>query len=197
LISSVLFGGVRPTWAQKQEVGLTLGGLLPSDHTSASTSFTLGSGIALQADYEYRIWSANTFSLYIGAHFLASPQRTIDSRNPGLTHDIASLYVTPGIMVKFFPLRRVIPWASIGGGYGDYEQSRTTLNGQPNPAPRQLGRGVLQFGGGVDVPVWRFVALRGEVRDFYTGSAAFNTPYSGGQHNVVVGGGFVLRFGGR
>ena len=34
----------------------------------------------------------------------------------------------------------------------------------------------------------------GVPRDFYTGSPSVNLTLSGGQHNVVAGGGFVLRF---
>jgi hypothetical protein len=37
--------------------------------------------------------------------------------------------------------------------------------------------------------------LRGEVRDFYTGQPRLNIVRSeSGQHNVIVSGGFVLRF---
>ena len=53
------------------------------------------------------------------------------------------------------------------------------------------------YGGGVDIPVWRFIAFRGEARDFYTGNAAYNASLSSGQNNVVISGGFVLRFGGK
>ena len=46
-----------------------------------------------------------------------------------------------------------------------------------------------------DVHVWRFVALRGEARDFYTGSPNYNiASISGGQHNIVATGAFVIRW---
>ena len=71
-----------------------------------------------------------------------------------------------------------------------------TLAGNPNPAPRFTHGTTLDFGGGVDVKLWRFVGLRAEARDFYSGNPSFNVePSSSRQHNVVVGGGFVLRFG--
>jgi hypothetical protein len=79
---------------------------------------------------------------------------------------------------------------AIGGGYADYEQSTTEINGQRNPASRELARGVFDFGAGVDVRVWRWVALRGEARDFYSGSPDYNVAsLSGGQHNVFAAGG--------
>ena len=81
----------------------------------------------------------------------------------------------------------------MGGGYADYEQSLTRIDGRPNQASRELARGVFDFGAGLDVHVWRFVALRGEARDFYTGSPNYNiSSISGGQHNVVATGAFVL-----
>jgi len=43
--------------------------------------------------------------------------------------------------------------------------------------------------------VWRFLALRGEVRDFYTGTPDYNLRITGRQHNVVAGAGLVLRWG--
>ena len=185
-------------FAQKQEVGLTLGGFASADRTSTNgIQFNVGSGIALQADYEYRFLRVGPLGIYAGVHFLASPQRQISSLAGSLTRDIASLYITPNIMLKAFPNSRIVPWFAIGGGYGDYEQSTTVLSGAINGAPRQLSRGVLMYGGGVDIPIWRFVALRGEIRDFYTGNAAYNVPLSGSQHNITAGGGIVLRFGGK
>ncbi len=191
LLPSACFG-------QKHEIGLTLGGLTSVDRLSTnSIPFTLGFGTALQADYEHRLLSAKAVSLYLGVHLLASPQRQITSPNHALTRDITSLYITPNLMVKLLPWKSIVPWASIGGGYGDYEQSTTVLNGAQNGAPRELSRGVLMYGGGVDFPIWRFVALRAEVRAFYTGNPAYNVPLSSAQNNVSAGGGIVLRFGPR
>jgi len=43
--------------------------------------------------------------------------------------------------------------------------------------------------------VWRFVALRGEARDFYTGAPNYNVAsVSGRQHNIVAMGALVLRW---
>jgi hypothetical protein len=74
-----------------------------------------------------------------------------------------------------------------------YGQSTTRIDGRPNAVSRELARGVFDFGAGVEVRVWRFVALRGEAWDFYTGSPAYKiATVSGGQHNVVATGAFVL-----
>jgi opacity protein-like surface antigen len=125
----------------------------------------------------------------------ASPLRDVSSSITKATQNFASLYLTPGIRVKFKPTSRISPYAVVGGGYADYEQSTTRINGQPNSVSRELARGVFDFGAGVDVRVWRFVALRGEARDFYTGSPGYNVAtISGGQHNVTATGAFVLQW---
>jgi len=110
-------------------------------------------------------------------------------------HDFASLYVTPGIRVKLRPTSRISPYAVVVGGYADYEQRLTRIYHRPNQAPRKLARGVFDFGASVDMCVWRFVALRGETRDFYTRLPNYNVAsISGGQHSILTMGSFVLRW---
>lgn len=187
-----------PLLAQKQEVGLTLGGLFPQDRGTAPNAVRLGGGTALQANYGYRFWSGGKAALYGEVHFLANPQRIAGSGNGAATRDVATIYVTPGVRLKFFPRAAISPYAGVGGGYAAYEQSNFRLDGRPNEASRELARGVLDYGGGVDFRLIRFIGLRAEIRDFYSGSPSFNLPgLGGGQHNVVAGGGFVLRWGGK
>lgn len=194
--AALLLISASSAFAQKQELGLTLGQLTGTDRRSVDgTSLTLGSGTALQADYEYRLIQTRLASVYAGAHFLANPQRVVTGASGALTRDVATIYITPGAMVKFFPGARIQPWATVGGGAAVYEQSLLRQDGKPNPAPRDVTHGAFTYGGGVDVPIWKFVALRGEVRDFYSGNPAYNVGLASGQHNVVAGGGFVLRFG--
>jgi len=180
-----------PLLAQNHEIALQLGGILP---LSRAGDTNLSAGTAFQANYGYRFLSARRVALFGEVHFLANPQRTVDSTNGAATRDVATIYVTPGVRLKFFPSANISPYVAAGGGYGAYEQSLTTLNGQPNPAPRAINRGVFDFGGGVDVKFWRFISLRGEVRDFSTGRPAYNLPMiTGGQHNVVAGAAIVIK----
>ncbi len=185
----------NPIYAQKHELGFTMGTLLSQDRGSGTNALKLGSGIGLQVNYGYRFWTNDAVALYAEIHGLANGQRKIQSANPAATRDLATLYVTPGIRVKFAPNARIAPYFAVGGGYALYEQSFFRVDDTDNQAPRFLHRGAFQFGGGVDVKVWDWLALRGEVRDFYSGSPAYNLPIGGGQHNVMAGGGFVLRWG--
>ena len=180
--------------APRNELAFGLGGI-PALSRSDSPSLDAGSGVAFQVNYGRRFFSNNEVALYGEINFLASPLRDVSSSVTTATRDFSSLYLTPGIRVKFKPASRVSPYAVVGGGYADYEQSTTRINGQPNSVSRELARGVFDFGAGVDVRVWRFVALRGEARDFYTGSPGYNVAtISGGQHNLTATGAFVLQW---
>jgi opacity protein-like surface antigen len=180
--------------APTNELALGLGGI-PALSRSDTASLEAGSGVAFQVNYGRRFLNGVKVALYGEINFMASPLRDVSSSVNTATHNFASIYLTPGIRVKFRPASRVSQYAIVGGGYADYEQSTTRINGQPNSASRELARGVFDFGAGVDVRLWRFVALRGEARDFYTGSPGYNVPgISGGQHNVTATGAFVLRW---
>ncbi len=183
-----------PLVAQKHELGLTLGGFVPGSRSSPLGGLNLSSGPGFQANYGYRLLEGSKAALYAEGHLLANPLRDISSLNRSATRDVATLYVTPGVRLKFTPRSKLSPYLVAGGGYALYEQSFQQIDGRSNAAPRFTHRGVFDFGGGLDVKVWRFVSLRSEIRDFYSGSPSFNTPTSGGQHNVVAGGGFALRF---
>lgn len=191
----LLFFVSQVALGQKHEVGLTLGEFFSQDIGTLPNSVRLGSGIALQANYGHRLRGVRT-ALYGEVHFLANPQRVVGSVNPAATRDVASLYVTPGVRLKFATDSAFSPYVAVGGGWAWYEQSLFRIDGGANRAPRELHRGALDFGGGADIKFWRWIGLRGEIRDFYTGVPAYNIPaIAGGRHNVVAGGGFVLKWG--
>ncbi len=191
----LLFLFVPSLVAQKNEVGLTLGGLAPQDRGTVLNNISVSGGLSYQANYAHRVVGGRT-ALYGEVHFLANPQRVVGSRNPAASRDVAALYVTPGVRVKFLTGSTVSPYVALGGGAAWYQQSLFRIDGGPNRAPRNLYRGAIDFGGGADVKFWRWIGLRGEIRDLYSGSPAYNIPaITGGQHNVVAGGGFVLKWG--
>jgi len=183
------------SFAAEQELGLTLGRISGPVRSSSPGEIRLDGGVALQANYGIRLLRLSPrFSLLGQVHFLANGQRVISSANPVVTKDIATAYVTPGIRLRMNG--KISPFADIGVGYALYEQSFFQQNGASNGAPRFIHRGALSYGGGVDAPLWRWIGLRVEVRDFYTGNPAFNAPVrNSGQHNVVFGGGFLVKFG--
>ena len=181
--------------APRHEVGLTLGRRQPLTRGDGLNRLELQSGTALQANYGYRLTGGEKAALYGEVHFLSTPQQKVSTANTASTSDVATIFLAPGLRLKFMPARAVSPYVAIGAGWALFEHSKLTLGGSPNPAPRTASHGVVSYGGGVDVKLWRWLGARGEIRDFYAGSPSYNVAgLRGGQHNVVMGGGIVLRF---
>lgn len=197
LLFLLVLATVDQAFAQKQELGLTLGVIKTTDRDLKNPAGSIQSdgGVAMQANYGYRILDGKKASLYVETHFLANGLRNLHSSYPASPHDYATLFVTPGIRVKFHTGSKLEPYLAAGGGYAAYEKSKLNFNGTPN-TNRFLNTGAFDFGGGVDAPLWRWIGWRVEVRDFYTGNPDFNGSLkAGGQHNIVAGGGLVLRIG--
>jgi len=186
---SLLFFAALNVYAQGSELALTLGRILPRHRGELD----LQSGLALQANYGKRVWAGRGLALFGEAHLLASPLREVATANPRAARDFASFYLMPGLRVQFGPERRLRPFVAGGFGYAQYHSSELLQNGAASPVRDRQHTWGGNFGGGVDVQVLRWLAVRGEVRDFVTPTPRLNTPLTGTQHNVQVSGGFVIR----
>ena len=182
--------------AQNQELTFSLGGI-----PGQTRSFQGSAGRAqISADrsfginYGHRFLGAKIAALYGEIEFVAIPNRALTAATATVPQNYASLYLTPGLRLKFLPASRLSPWVAIGGGYGLYQQSSQLSNSQ-NTTNKFLNRGVFEYGGGLDYRLFRFVGLRGEVRDFFSGNPNLNVALStSAQHNVVASGGLILHF---
>jgi len=198
LILLAALGHAEENEPAKHELGLLLGAISSPQRTLSNPAGTLATSpdLALEANYGYRLTNGKRVALYGEVHFLADALRDVSSNIARVSHDYASLYVTPGVRLKFAPHRRISPYVAVGGGYALYEQSLFTQTQSPNGAPRFRHRGAFTTAGGADYKFWRFVSLRGEFRYFYTGNPDFNAvAVARGQHNYVGSGGIVLRWG--
>lgn len=184
---------------QKNELGLLLGAeFIPRVTTTSNQNLSFGRSIAFSAAYARRLFSGHT-ALFLEIPVAAAPSHKLDSTQQNAITNLATLFVTPSLRVRFAGQVPVSPWLSCGFGYGLYEGSRIFKDAVAN---RQVHRNVAtaQFGGGIDVRAPLKLpfplSLRGEVRDYYT----LETPNFGlpvprsGQHNLVLAGGVVVRF---
>jgi hypothetical protein len=176
-------------------VTLSLGGVF-----SQSRSFHLASAAQisgdddLEANYRHRFLHANVAALYVEIEFVALPNRSVTTAMAIVPKNYASLFVGPGVHLKFAPAARISPWVAIGGGYALYQQSAQFSNGQ-STTNKFLNRGVFDFGGGVDYRLFRFLGLRAEVRDLVSGNPNLNVALSSStQHNVISSGEITVRF---
>ena len=199
LLSWALPGGAQ----KKNEVGFLLGGIFTPDQTGQTTqagrfAIRIEPGLTFQATYARHLWGKST-ALYLEIPFVATPSTDVSSVFTQAPRNYASLFITPGLRVKFAADKRISPWLSLGGGYGRFDESTTRLDGTPNPGQRGTDAGAVQFGGGLDldtgISILFPIGLRLEVRDFYAQRPNYNAMVAASfQHNVVVSGGFVLRF---
>jgi opacity protein-like surface antigen len=135
VLSAVLCLAQENNAAPKNELAFGLGGI-PSLSRSGSPNVNAGSGVAFQVNYGRRFLSGNKWALYGEINFVASPMREISSSVNTATHDFASLYITPGIRVKFRPVSRISPYALVGGGYADYETESDAARWRSQPGAK-------------------------------------------------------------
>jgi hypothetical protein len=186
---------------ENNQLGLMIGAEFIPDHSTAtvpSLPVEIGNSEVFQLNFAHRLAGTNT-QIWFEVPAAAGPSHSVRSDNPNTPNSLATFYATPSFRVNFAAQHRFSPWLSFGGGYALFEGSERLRNGLDN-VDRFTSTGALQFGGGVDIrtPINILVpiGLRGEVRDFYSfDTLDFTTPIrSDHQHNVIVSGGFILRF---
>ena len=192
LVTTIIAGPAR---GQNQDLTFSLGGIPGQTRTfQGSGTAQISADRSFGINYGHRFLDAKIAALYGEIEFVAIPNRSVTSATAIVPQSYASLYLAPGLRLKFFPSSRLSPWGAVGGGYALYEQSAKLSNGQ-NDTDKFLNRGVFDYGGGLDFRLFRFIGLRAEVRDFLSGNPDLNAKLnSSAQHNVVASGGLILRF---
>jgi opacity protein-like surface antigen len=185
-------------FAQKYEVALTSGALKvgQKDFQLPRPGFIdFSTGLTYQFSYAQRVVDARAAALYFELPFAGTPRTKIESTNALSPRSYSSIFITPGIKLKLLPGLKYSPYLVAGVGYARFNSSQTLLSGDPNREDRQANRAVFGYGGGIDVRVFSIVSLRGEVRDFVTGTPKFNLDgFDNKQHNTLLSAGVVLRF---
>jgi hypothetical protein len=146
-------------------------------------------------NYGHLLKSHSFFGLYAELPVAIYFRMDLHTYTNQIPKDIGALFVTPSVRLNFFSGDSVTPWVSVGGGYGRFRESSDLNFYGANPGPTGSNTGVVQFGAGLDAWVFRNWGFRGEARDFYSGTPAFNvTTSSSRQHNYYVGAGVAYRF---
>jgi hypothetical protein len=183
LIGAVCLFLSLPALAQSNELAITAGGQFPNN-----SQFNSGTSWAVGANFAHRIFHVPLVGLYWEIPVVGAPQSAM--KLPFRT-TYSSLFITPGLKVKFAPEFPVSPWLAGGIGVARFHSSATaTFSDQTST------KAVFDIGGGIDWKIAPFVSVRGEVRDFYSGlpDLGLANGLSGRQHNIVPQVGLVLRF---
>jgi hypothetical protein len=185
--------------AQKADIGVTVGGSFVSD-TQGAFLLPPPTNVTLQTDHHlfiegtlaFRLLDAKVASLHVELPIAAIPSQKITfATAPSAVIDhLSSTFITPALRLKFVPASPIAPWVSFGGGWAHYSLD----------SGNSSSKAALQYGGGLDfktgLPVLGF---RAEVRDFVTGDPSLNVislANTSGfhHHNILAGGGIILRF---
>ncbi len=204
--------------AQKADVGFVVGASFVSDSKATFAVPCLGPPLpclpppppfisTVQVDHQVvlegtlglQMLNAKVAALYFEVPVAGIPSQTLHlSTAPSAVFaHMSSVYVTPGFRLKLAPGAPIAPFVALGGGWAHYSLGSGATN-----------KGALEYGGGIDfktgIPA---LGIRGEVRDFVTGDPNFSlaNPLAGGfkatssqsglhRHNILAGGGIVLRF---
>ncbi|HET9365797.1 MAG TPA: hypothetical protein VFP71_12375 [Candidatus Angelobacter sp.] len=185
--------------AQKADAAFVVGGAFSSD-VKATFTPTVGPSVLETISFDHHLFlegaaSVRMLNAHVAALRLELPVAAIPSQPLGLAgfaDHISSLFITPGFKVSVLPGAPISPWASVGGGWAHYS----------TPGNISENKGALEYGGGLDFNTrLPLLGFRAEVRDFVTGDPArliagpgTTTTQGLHHHNVLVGGGIVLRF---
>ena len=196
----LIFTFAPAVFAQEHELAFVVGRLKPSDRSlslnpvqTADAAFS--GAVTYQINYANRLINGEVMSLHFEIPIIVAPRTGVKSDNFLLPRTYSTLIFTPGLKLKVFPRAGFSPYIVSGVGLGRFSLSDTTINGAPVTGDRSNTSFVFNFGGGVDLNVLGPLAVRGEVRDFMTGTPSFSTPFlNDRQHNLYVGAGIVLKW---
>ena len=188
--------------AQKADAAFVAGGSFVSD---ANGSIFLpdvpNSNVTIKTDHHIflegalgvRVLNAHLASLHIELPVAGIPSQPLTIAGlPGTIDHLGTIFITPGLRLKLAPIAPISPWVSVGGGWARYSL---------HTAGATQSKAALEYGGGLDFKTGLpLLGFRAEVRDFVTGipdfgiGTGFVTQSGLHHHNILAGGGIVLRF---
>jgi hypothetical protein len=195
-----ILGSSAAAQDEKNEVTGMLGRIFVSDQGILNASnfnhvVRSGKGLTFQVNYARRLFGTPVYAISGEVPAVFNLDEDLNSGSNVVPKDYKQIFITPSARVNLFPGTAVSPWVSFGGGFGHFSENNTLIYGGPNPGGSSTS-GVIQGGFGLDVRVLHQFSIRGEVRDFWSGTLNLPLADTGKsrQHNFFVGGGVVWHF---
>lgn len=181
-------------FAQKNEIAVIAGAKITPKVGSTSNETTFSTNFAFEANYATQLAHVPAVSLHLEFPFVAAPSTDLTTSNLTAVKSYSSIFFTPALRLKILAGAPFSPWISAGGGLAHFGPGSTTQAGT-TVNTTSTNKGAVEAGVGADFhPPLLPVAFRVEARDFYTGIPNLNTVNIKVRHNILVGGGVVLRF---
>ena len=188
--------------AQKADAAFVVGGSFVSD-TKETFSVSPTPFDTIKTDHHLflegalglRLLNAHVASLSLDIPVAGIPSQkvTFASSPNTVFENLSTLFITPGLRLKVLPVSPISPWVTLGGGWARYSQG----------GGFHTNKAAIEYGGGLDFKTGLpLLGLRAEVRDFVTedflngsiGSVIAQNSSGLHHHNILAGGGIVLRF---
>ncbi len=154
-----------------------------------------GKGLTFEVNYARVLFSTPIYAVSGEVPAVFNLDEKLNSGSNVVPSSYKQIFVTPSVRLNLFPATAVSPWVSFGGGFGHFSENDTLIYGGPNPGGSTTS-GVIQGGLGLDVRVWHRFSIRGQVRDFWSGTPSLPLADTGKtrQNNYFVGGGVIYHF---
>jgi hypothetical protein len=150
----------------------------------------VGTGVVVHGSYARRLAGVPLISLYAELPLTAAFK--VNSELPGniAQGDYSSLFIAPGLKLKFFPGGVSSPFVTAGYGWARFRQEQ----GGGTFPDIITNTNVAQFGFGTDFKIAPYLGIRTEVRDYFSGPLQFNGSFTDRQHNVTAVAGLTFRW---
>jgi hypothetical protein len=154
-----------------------------------------GKGLTFEVNYARVLFGTPIYAVSGEVPAVFNLDEKLNSGSNVVPSSYKQIFVTPSVRLNLFPATAVSPWVSFGGGFGHFSENDTLIYGGPNPGGSTTS-GVIQGGLGLDVRVWHRFSIRGQVRDFWSGTPSLPLADTGKtrQNNYFVGGGVIWHF---
>ncbi len=200
-VTMSILGGSALAQEEKNEVTGMIGRIFISDQglvnvPPPSNFVHFGKGLTFEVNYARRFLVTPIFAISGEVPAVFNLDEKLVSGYDVVPHGFDQIFVTPAARLNLFPETAFSPWISLGGGFARYfSESKTLYFGGTNPGSSSTS-GVLQGGFGLDVRAWHRFSIRGEVRDFWSGTPNLPLADTGKtrENNYFVGGGVVWHF---
>ncbi len=206
LLEVCILGGSAAAQDEKNELTGMIGRIFISDQgirgPNAPTVDPVvhsGKGFTFEINYARRLFGNNVYAISAEVPATFNLDEDLGSGGDVVPSGYRQIFVTPAVRLNLFPATRVTPWVSFGGGFGYFSESKNLNYYGTNPGGSSTS-GVIQGGLGLDVSPFekrfRRLSIRGEVRDFWSGTPDLPLADTGKtrQHNYFVGVGAIWHF---
>ena len=186
--------------AQENELTGIIGRTFISDQgvigaIGTDTVLHSGNGLTFEVNYGRRIWTSGPAALTLEVPFALNPDEDLHFKQNVIPEGYRSYFITPSVRANLFPSNGLSPWISFGAGFGHFSEKSELEFGGVNPGKTGTSTGVFQMGVGLDVRIFNYLTIRGQLRDFNSGVPQLNIDTGKSrQHNLFVGAGVVWHF---